>query len=81
MGTLERPDGSITNPGQDTLKHLMETHFSQASKLKETSYKNGCITENQINSWQQDWISVGKLNITIYQFQNKKSPGSDRLRP
>ena len=38
MGALERPDGTLTEPGKDTLTHLMQTHFQHATELKNTEY-------------------------------------------
>ena len=38
MGALERPDGTITDPGKEILEHLIETHFNQATELKNTIY-------------------------------------------
>ena len=33
MGALEKPDGSITDPGIDTLTHQKNTHFNQAEAM------------------------------------------------
>ena len=82
LGALERPDGTITDPGKDTLMHLMETHFNQASELKDTQYDESIsITRQEIADWKPDWISIGKVNLAIHQFLNKKSPGPDGLKP
>ena len=34
-----------------------------------------------VEDWKPDWMSVGKIAVAIHQFQNKKSPGPDGLRP
>ena len=81
MGTLEKPDGSITDPGIDTLDHLTSIHFAQATKLKKTTFTNKLIMKTDVEDWKPDWISEAKLNLAIHQFKNKKSPGPDGLRP
>ena len=40
MGALEKSDGTLTEPGKDTLRHLMDTHFQQATEVKETTCDN-----------------------------------------
>ena len=81
MGTLEKPDGSITAPGIDTIQHLADTHFGQSSGLKQTRYTKDIIMRSSVEEWNPDWMSVGKIAVAIHQFQNKKSPGPDGLRP
>ena len=62
--------------------HLMETHFNQASKLKDTQYdESTSITRQEIADWKPDWISIGKVNLAMHQFLNIKSPGPDGLKP
>ena len=34
-----------------------------------------------VEDWKPDWMSVEKIAVAIHQFQNKKSPGPDGLRP
>ena len=48
MGSLEKQDGSITDPGKETIKHLAATHFSQAAELKKTTYNNKVITKDEV---------------------------------
>ena len=82
MGTLEKPDGSITEPGPDTLQHLTNVHFGEATKHQTTKYDDSkYITLDKINDWNPDWISVTKLELELHQFKNKKSPGPDGLSP
>ena len=81
MGTLEKLDGSITAPGIDTIQHLADTHFGQSSGLKQTSYTKNIIMRQEVEDWNPDWMTVGKIAVAIHQFKNKKSPGPDGLRP
>ena len=53
MGTLEKPDGSITEPEQDTLHHLTNAHFGEAIKHQATQYDdNKYITLDEVNDWK-----------------------------
>ena len=82
MGTLEKPDGSITEPGQDTLHHLTSAHFGEATKHQATIYKdNKYSTLDEVKGWKPNWISASKLELAIHQFKNKKSPGPYGLSP
>ena len=40
LGTLEKPDGSITEPGSDTLEYLLTQHFPSATPIKTTTYND-----------------------------------------
>ena len=50
MGSLEKPDGTITDPGEDTLKHLADTHFSQASEVRNTTYNTKTVTRREVDN-------------------------------
>ena len=82
MGTFERSDGSITDPGSDTLQHLKDTHCPTATPIKSTindKYKS--VTKARVAAWLPPWLTSDKLLLALKQFQNKKSPGPDGLRP
>ena len=82
LGALERPDGTFTEPGTDTLQHLMSVHFPHATAPQETTYDNiTTISKQDIIDWKPDWITQGKIELAIHQFLNKKSPGPDGLKP
>ena len=82
MGTFEKPDGSLTDPGTDTLQHLLDTHCPTATPIKSTQYdKYKSIFKARVAAWTPSWLTLDKLLLAIKQFQNKKSPGPDGLRP
>ena len=81
MGSLEKQDSSITDPGIETIKHLADTNFSQAVELKKTVYSNKTVTREEVDTWDPDWVTRGKLELVLHQFKSKKSPGPDGLRP
>ena len=82
VGTLERNDGSMTEPGSDTLQHLAETHFTSAQPLKKTVYnENVEKTQDEIHNWNPKWVNLALIKIALKQFHNKKSPGPDGIKP
>ena len=82
MGTFKRSDGSIADPGSDTLQHLIDTHSPTATPIKPTIYDiYKSVTKVRVAAWLPPWFTSDKLLIALKQFQNKKSPGPDGLRP
>ena len=82
IGALEKQDGSITEPGKDTLEYLASSHFSAATELKSTNYDvSKKVSKSEVIKWTPDWVTKGKLNLAINQFKSKKSPGPDGLKP
>ena len=82
LGALEKEDGTITEPGKDTLRYLSETHFSTATAHKDTQYDiTKKTTKDEVSQWNPDWVTKGKLVIALNQFKSKKSPGPDGIKP
>ena len=81
MGTLEKPDGTITQPGSDTLEYLLTQHFPSATAVKPTNYSNNKITRTEILNYKPDWITTERVKKALLGFQSKKSPGTDGLKP
>ena len=82
LGTLEKEDGSITNPGTDTLEFLLTQHFPSSTPIQPTEYNNRTITREEINVFNPDWVTPVKYLLEAFHgFQSKKSPGTDGLKP
>ena len=82
IGTLVKPNGDITDPGEDTITHLLSVHFPNATTKEKTQYNhNKYITKTELEKWEQDWITQTKLKLAFKGFHNKKSPGPDQIRP
>ena len=81
LGTLVKDDGTITDPGTDTLDHLLDKHFPSAEPIRQTVYSNQSITLRKLDAWDPDWITEEKIIAIFHSFQNKKSPGTDELSP
>ena len=81
LGTLEKPDGTITTPGTDTLEYLLTQHFPSATPIKPTVYSNKKITRTEIMEYKPDWITPERVKKALLGFKSKKSPGTDGLKP
>ena len=81
LGTLTKNDGSITDPGEDTLTYLLQQQFKDSQPLTPTVYTTNTIKRKDIENWDPDWITPHKLQEVFNGFKSKKSPGTDNLSP
>lgn len=81
LGVLEKPDGTSTNPGQDTIEFLMKSHFPSITATKPIEHKNTKIRTADINKSEIDGFDKDILNEVIQTFKNKKAAGPDGLKP
>ena len=82
VSLLERPDGSVTDPGSDTILELSRAHFPNATDEIQTTYSsvNNTVLQD-IKDAFKDWIDMDKTIEALRGFDKKKSPGPDGLRP
>ena len=82
LGTLEKTDGSLMEPGLPTLNFLLESHFPNSCEIKDYQYNfDKQISLTEIRNNNMDWIT-SELITTIFQlFKSKKSPGTDGIKP
>ena len=81
LGTLVKDDGSITDPGAETVDYLLQKHFHDAIPLKPTQYSKRTVSRDIIVNWEPEWITAEKLVAVFDGFKNKKSPGTDGINP
>jgi len=81
IGTLEKPDGTITKPGEETINYLIKTHFPEATDLKATQYNELTVDYEWLLNWDPDWITYERMENALLCFKSKKSPGTDGLKP
>ena len=84
--TLRKEDGSMSEPGQETLDTLFRTHFPASTPLRQVSYKTARFADIQsrsadIKEKYNDWINLFYLNKAMKKFNKKKSPGPDGIKP
>ena len=81
LGTLTKPDGTTTEPGQDTLEYLLRAHFPSITEIKPTEYTELKIQTCEIMKREIQWILIDKIGQVFNKFKSKKSPGPDGLQP
>lgn len=81
LGTLTREDGSITNPGSETIEYLLKAHFRNSTPVMPTCYSKRTITKKEVERWDCDWLTEEKIVAVFDNFKNKKSPGTDNISP
>ena len=75
LGVLNKPNGSVTEPGNDTLQYLLKAHFPSISETKETEYTEYKLSAESINGASINWINKDRLAAVFNAFKSKKSPG------
>ena len=81
LGALLKPDGTMTEPGEETIQQLVKCHVVGATDLKPTQYSNVKITKTELLNWDEDIVTSAKIKAAHNGFQNKKSPGTDSIQP
>ena len=82
INVLTNPDGTSTDPGTETIDLLTKTHFPAATNTKHVTYNNrrnlgvAAIREKYV-----DWITGDKIRSALGDFEKKKSPGPDGIKP
>ena len=63
---LEKPDGTLTEPGQPTLDFLMQAHFPSGSKITETPYDyTKSVTLQEVQSTDIEWITTDLIKTCL----------------
>ena len=81
LGVLEKPDGTATDPGIDTLEFLMKSHFPSITPPLPVTQKDVKISTATINSTDIEGFDMNKLEEVVQSFKNKKAAGPDGLKP
>ena len=86
LHTLRKPDGSMTEPGRETLDLLFRTHFPASTPLRNVDYQAERLTHpSHLSSLIQQkfchWINEDLLSKAMQKFNKKKSPGPDGMKP
>ena len=82
LSVLEKADGTVTDPGEETITELVGTHFPYSEPIKHVKYSSINSTPTSvIKSQFSDWIDADKTKLAMADFEKKKSPGPDNLKP
>jgi ribonuclease HI len=80
IGTVQRPDGSYTLPGTETLKALADIHFPTHDSAPRQNPVHTLAYRTVVDS-NQDWINPERIIKAFNDFKSKKSPGTDGIKP
>ena len=83
VNVFDKDDGSCTEPGKETLSHLINTHFPTSTDMVHIKYNSTGshpLLDTVCNNYD-DWINLPLLNEALDGFEDKKSPGPDGLKP
>jgi ribonuclease HI len=80
IGTVQRPDGSYTLPGTETLRALADIHFPTHGPTPRQNSVRTLDYRTVVDS-NQDWINPERITKAFNDFKSKKSPGTDGLKP
>ena len=78
---INTPHGN-TEPGEETCKAIINTHFPAATEVKQTEYDITIrIPTQELETKYTDWITSSKLKKVFKNFKSKKLPGPDGFKP
>ena len=78
INVFDKPDGSCTDPGLETLDHLIKTHFPKSTQMKRIIYDSLInVNKNVVDNEYSDWINADLVKTALGDFEAKKSPGPD----
>ena len=82
INTLQKPDGTDTEPGLPTLQLLVDTHFPQATQdIPQVRYNaDEYVMADQLDD-RIPWISPYLTRRALRAFNPRKAPGPDQIRP
>ena len=82
INTLQKADGTLTDPGRETIQMLTDTHFPAAVEGT-TPYKHDpthtALTKDI--EMEHEWIDIDLVRKAMRQFKPNKAPGPDNLKP
>ena len=77
-----KPDGTNSLIGKDTHDIIMNSHFSQNTEPKLTSYQNHItILCKDLHYLFKTRLSLDKIKLALNSFKDKKTPGPDGMNP
>ena len=82
LNVLYKQDGSISEPGTDTIRRLVEVHFPQAEIHDQFPPRdNSRAALSSDISGKYDYISRRLVKLSLLRFFLGKSPGPDGIQP
>ena len=81
--SLQKPDGSFSQPGTDTLEELACHHFPTATTAppRETSDPNRFVCRIDICTQYCSYVTPDLVEASLIKFKPLKAPGPDMIKP
>ena len=81
LSTLLHPDGRSTAPGEETAHLLFDSHFPQSTQMTYPHYVHKHHRVAEMEGRHPDIVSDDLVRQAFSEFQSKKTPGPDGLKP
>ena len=82
INTLLKDDGTLTEPGAETIRKLTDVHFPAAQEgSAPTPHDNSIKIKTDVIADSHDWIDADLTRQSLRQFKPDKAPGPDGLKP
>ena len=81
ISTFKTGGGNFTMPGEETARHLLDTHFPSNAPVSKIKYSHCKTPSYEIEGRFTSWINEDNVKEALLKFEHKKSPGPDGLRP
>ena len=83
INTLRKPDGSLTDPGADTIKVLTDAHFPAAQPGTDPFQHSATdkIATDILHDKYNEWITPELTRRSLRMFKPNKAAGPDELKP
>ena len=81
LNTFTKANGMPTLPGKETADFLLNQHFPSATAPSNVRYTHKAIESAVLANRYEEWLSKDKIISALDEFESKKSPGPDGLKP
>lgn len=85
LNLLSKADGSVTNPGIETIKRVAEVHFPAADEIQDSGRPTFCgsvpVSSAIISDKYNEYVSVDLVRLSLKKFKPFKAPGPDGIKP
>ena len=83
INTFTKPDGTLTEPGKETITALTDTHFPVATTGTDTIVHDNSrkLQTGTIRESNKEWINPTLTRKALLQFKPNKAAGPDGLKP
>ena len=83
LHTLQKEDGTFTNPGEETLIEMAKAHFPTAVRIEDVvnpTEDGRSLSIDEIRNPCNDIITIAKVKASLYKFHPFKAPGPDGVK-